>query len=239
MAVVEYDLTFDLIRQVGVIMESRNSGIFNDHAGQLLQTSGGDWQLLNSTWGNGFGGVIKVRRVLTSTDISEGSHVVSSSDLAIPNVPGGTGGAYDPCAIKIGSEWWVGYSVVDPTSFVGENFYPALAKTSDWSTWTAIGVDTSNTKNEGTRLLLTNSADLWLITGGRGEQGIYDDTMTLIDSSLTVDVALYNGTDTQPWVSIIPWGDEWLALTFDNTKGTAGVAFTWGNLWLYRAPRYV
>jgi hypothetical protein len=238
LGVVEVDPTAGSVRQVGLIMAGRDSGIWNDLSGHVCDT-GAVWQLLNATWGNGFGGVLKVQRTVTATNITEGAHVVTGSDLALPNVPGGTGGAYDPFTVLFGGEWWVGYSIVDPTSFVGENFYIALARTSDWTTWTAVGTDPTRQQVEASRLVVTNGTDLWLIGGGRGRQPIYDEALTFVANALTVDVALVTSTQTQPWPTIGAWGDEWLMLTFDNTISTGEAAFAWGDLWLYRAPRYV
>lgn len=236
LGVWELDTVAETVTQVGVIFESRDSGIWNDLSGHLCRLGDGTWQLLNATWGNAVfsGDVLKTMRLVTATNISEGSHVVVSSDITPPNIPSPNGTCYDPHAIKFGGEWWLAYTV-EPRP-IGNTFYPALAKTSDWSSWTAIGADTSEPINEGTTLL-ANGGDIFVMTGGRGEQIIYDDTLTEIANALDVDVALYSGTDTQPWPTIGAWGDEWLLMTFDNT-GNSGVAFSWGNLWLYRAPRY-
>jgi hypothetical protein len=237
LGVVELDPTAGAVRQVGVVMASRDAGVWNDLSGQICDTGSGSWQLLNTTWGNGFGGVLKVQRAVTATNITEGAHVVTPSDVALPGVPSGTGGAYDAMAVLRGGEWWVGYTIVDPTTFAGENFYVALARTTDWTSFTAVGADTTRQQVEASRVLVTNDTDLWLIGGGRGRQPIYDDAVTFVDNDITVNVALVNTTDTQPWPTIGAWGDEWLMLTFDNTR-FGGVAFTWGDLWLYRAPRY-
>jgi hypothetical protein len=233
---IELDTVAGTVRQIGLVMMARDGGIWNDLSGHISQ-DGTDWQILNTTWGNGFGGVLKTQRALTATDITSGAHVVTGTDLALPNVPAGTGGAYDAFTVRLGGEWWVAYSIVDPTTFAGENFYVALARTSDWSTWTAVGTDPTRLQVEASRLVVTNGTDLWLIGGGRGRQPIYDDTVAFVANSIAVDVPLVNTTDTQPWPTIGAWGDEWLMLTFDNTR-FGGVSFTWGDLWLYRAPRY-
>lgn len=239
LGVIELDTATETIRQVGVLMEDRDGGIWNDLSGHLCRLSDDTWQLLNATWGNNpfGGGALNIMREVTAANISEGSHVVASTTISPPNVPSPNGGAYDPTCVRFGGEWWVAYTVVNPQTFVGENFYPALAKTTDWVSWTAISADETEPQNEGTKVLVSGGS-LYVVTGGRGEQIVYDSGLTEIASALNVNVALYSGSDTQPWPAIGAWGDEWLMLTFDNAT-SGGVAFTWGDLWLYRAPRYV
>lgn len=239
--VLEFDPATNGTSEVGLIVVSRDSGVWDDIAAHAVKLASGNYKILLSTWGNGFGGDLHVRYLETASDLSTGVHVLSgttSLKTLLPNVPNNTttGGSYDPYMVKVGSTWYVVYTVVDPKTFVGENFYTALATTTDFSSFTGIGADTSQKINEGPRLIPTNS-DLWVVTGGRGEQIVYDETLTQQGTALDVDVALYNGTDTQPWPVMFSWDDEVVMLTWDNTKGITGQNFTWGSIWVYTAPR--
>lgn len=237
--VVEFDPSALTLEQIGTLAISRDGGQWNDHGGHLIKLNSGNYRLLTSTWGNGFNSTLQVRSVETTTDISSGSHLVTgTSQLSLPNIPvsPGIGGAYDPYAVKYGGTWYLAYSVVNPTSFAGENFYTALATTSDFSTFTAVGADSSRKIVEGPRLVPTNS-DLWVVTGGRGRQVVYDETLTYQGDSIPKDVAFYNGTDTQPWPSMFAWDDQVFMVTWDNTKFSSQT-FTWGDVWIYTSPRY-
>lgn len=237
--VFEVDVSTWTVQQIGVLMMARDSGIWNDLGPHIALLADSTWQHISATWGNNpfAGGALHLRRGVTPTDITSGAHVISGSEITPPSIPSPNGSAYDAMAVKRGGEWWMAYTLVDPRTFAGGNFYAALAKTTDWSSWTAIGNDPSQILNEGTKIVVTNG-DLYVVTGGRGEQIIYDDALTQIAAALDVDVPIYNGADTQPWPAIGAWGDEQLLLTFDNTRFGGGT-FTWGDIWFYTSPRYV
>lgn len=241
MGLFEFNPSTYALTQIGGIWISRDSGVWNDHAGHTVKLASGDYKFLISTWGNGFGSDLHIRYLETSTDLSTGFHVLTgttSLKTLLPNVPNNTttGGSYDPYIVKRGSDWLIAYAIVDPTSFAGENFYCALAETTNFSTFTGIGADTTETVNEGPRIVPINS-DVYVITGGRGEQIVYDETFTEVGSSLTASPAFYNGTDTQPWMSAFSWDSEVILLTWDNTRFNS-VLFTWGDVQVYTAPRY-
>lgn len=63
------------------------------------------------------------------------------------------------------------------------------------------------------------------------------EALTQVASALDVDVALYNGTNTQPWPRMFAYGNTVYLITHDGTQfnGTG----TAGNVWIYTAPRYV
>jgi hypothetical protein len=228
------------LTQVGVICVARGSGIYVDTAGHLVKNDDGTWRLAICTWGNGpaDGGDLRVRHVVTSANLSEGAHVVSGT--AELNLARGSsaGGTYDPHMMRFGGVWNIAHTIVDPQTFVGQNYYVALSTTTDFSTFTAVGADTTRPSTEGTRLLRTN-ADLWVAAADNNPvaQYVYDETLSFVGSGLNCTPALPTPNPNAPWPMIAPFGDQQVMLTFDGTLFN-GVSTTMGNLWVYTAPRY-
>jgi len=228
---------------VGVLCAGRNSGIYCDTAGQLIQLADNTWAWALGTWGNRLSGVgttaeLKTYRGVTATNISSGAHalVVSVLNLDTGSVNGGT---YDAMMLKHNGTWKVAHTIVDPRTFAGEVFFPSLSETSDFVTFTQIGEDAGNTVREGTSLVVTNG-DLWLLTFGRatGDQDVYDGTMTLVGSGLAASPAIPTAATNPSWCAIAPWENQQVMLTFDAT-GISGLAgSSMGQMWVYTSPRY-
>jgi hypothetical protein len=125
--------------------------------------------------------------------------------------------------------------MVDDTTFTGEHFYIAAASSSDMSSFTGIGSDSSREQVEGPKIVVANGVP-YIHGGGRGEHPTYDITMTYLGEP-TFSPALYNGTDTQPHIQIVPYNDTWLTFTWNQVRFNS-VAFTWGDFLVFEAPRY-
>jgi hypothetical protein len=228
------------ITQVGAIMVQRDGKIYNDLAASCVVNSDGSQRLLISTWGNGFGGALKVLYgALGSGNVLSGSNVVSTlSQLTLPLGASGVG-AYDPFLAydSANSRWLLAYTITNNTSFSGNPFYAALAYSSDLSSWTLIGADSAAIGYEGTKLLRVNGA-FYNMAGGPAGSGnssrIYSASMTYLGA---LNATFSGGTVTQPHPMVFPYGDKQVLLTFDSTP--YGIAsFTWGRAIVHTANRY-
>jgi len=236
-SVWQYDPSDYTIEMIGAIITERSGVKYNDLNGHIVKNDDDTYRIVNASWGNGFGGVLQCYHKNNIGDIMVGSNIlVSPSQLTLPLIPGsGSGGAYDPYLIHDGVRWVIAYAVVDDTDFVGENFYIALAESADMSSFSAIGDDSSRTIVEGPKIC-THNGDIFIYSGGRGEQPCYDVDMNYVGGA-TFSPALYVGTDTQPHTMIFPHDEEYHCITWNNVKfGSA--PFTWGDYLCYTAPRF-
>jgi hypothetical protein len=237
-AVYEFDPATNTIAQTAVIWTDRGGATYADLAAHIVQNddTDGTMRYIVSSWGNGFGGVIELLHKDNVGDLTTGSHLVSGmSALNVPLIPGTDGGAYDPFLVRNGADWLLAYAVVDDTTFVGEHFYVAAATSSDMSTFTPVDDDPSREQVEGPKMVL-NEGTPYITSGGRGEHPVYDTSMAYVGEP-SFSPTLYNGTDTQPHIMIFPHGNEFICLTWNNSK-YASLSFTWGDLQIYRADRY-
>lgn len=239
MGVFSFDLNTRLIAQTGVIMTSRSSAVQNDLSGHIIKyNNNADCRLFISSWANGFGNTLQVLHgTATGTDLCVGTHIVTVSALTLPGHISSptTGGEYDPFAVKIGSTWYLAYTITADTTFSGSPFYSAAATSTDLSTWTQIGSpDSSNKPFEGTKISKMNGK-YFIYSGGSSTARCYD-LLTFTFQGL-LNVTTTGGSDTYPHPMIFPNGKNQVFLSFDNLKYNA-VNFTWGNLRIYEAPRY-
>lgn len=235
MGVFKYNLTSRLITQTGVIMSSRSSNVQNDLSGNIIKfNSNADSRLIISSWGNGFGGTLQVLMgTATATDLCIGTHTVTVSAFTLPGHVGG-GGEYDAFAVKIGSTWYLAYTITTDTSFAGNTFYSAVASSTDLSTWSQVGSpDSGNQGFEGTKIHKTHNG-YFVYSGGHTSARCYD-LLTFTFQGL-LNIVTTGGTDTFPHPMIFPNGNKQVFLSFDNVKFN-GVTFTWGNLRIYEANR--
>jgi hypothetical protein len=238
-AVFTLDLTDYSYTMDSVIMVERGGNIQNDLVPHIIYYGSGDRRVTIGTWGNGFGGTIEVLHKLeTSLDLLVGTNVIQSmTALSLPNV--GSGGAYDSMMVydSDNSRWLIAYTITDDTNFAGNPFYAAAAYSTDLSSWTALGADSSNNGYEGTKIIFAND-QYFIIAGGPAGTGdssrVYDSSMSYLG---TLDIVFEGGTSTQPHPMVLPYDDKQICLTFDDSKqGTAN--FTWGNIQIFEAPRY-
>lgn len=237
LGVWEMDATTYAITQIGLILTNRSSKVQTDLPAHLVKNADASFRLVITTFGNGFGGALALLHKTGLADITTGVNVVGSmATLAVPSVPGGgSGGAYDPYLINTGTSWLLAYAVTDDTTFASENFYVAAASSPDMVTFTAIGADTTRTIVEGPKIAMANGAP-FIVGGGRGRQPVYNGAM-VYQGNPVYSPPLFTGTDTQPHSMIFPKDDQYLCLTWDDTK-YGGIAFTWGRFLVYTAPRY-
>ena len=236
--VFKIDLDTYAITQLGVMFISRDGAIQNDVSSHIIRYDNGDRRLTIATWGNGFGGEIKVlSKLLEYDDILSDRYtlVTDMTELDLPGLLTEDYGAEEGHIVwdSANSRWLIAYSITEDTSFVGDPFYAAMAYSTDLSTWNLIGADTENQGWEGARMLYEDGA-WWLLTGGpcRGPSTtarIYDQNMNFID---TLDVTFDGGTVTQPHPMLFYHNGVWKIITFNQTKyGSA--SFTWGHVQIF------
>lgn len=238
--VFSLDLTDYSYEQVGAIMVERGGKVYNDLVPHIIYYPSGNRRILIGTWGNGFGGAIDVLHKLeTSQELLNGTRIVSGmTQLSLPQ-SGASPGTYDPMMVydSANSRWLIAYSMTQRTDFSGSPFYAAAAYSTDLTTWTAIGTDTSS-GYEGTKILLANG-QYWIMAGGPAGSGT---SSRVFNASMvyqgTLSAVFEGGTSTQPHPMVFPHGDKQVLISFDDVRhGSA--SFTWGNFLVYEAPRYV
>jgi hypothetical protein len=231
------------IEQVGVILVDRvaNAWVPDLNCHIVLDPDDNTAQVLTVTWYNGFGGSIQVQK----TDLADWSILSDPLTVLTPttiNLPGqltGSYGAYDAMMAWDGEKWLIAYSITQDTNFAGDPFYPALASTTDFSSFTLIGADTALAGQgyEGTKLYVVND-ELYVTAGGpvSGSRNarVYDDTFAYLGN---LDATFVSGTTIPPHA--MPWamGDSFWLITFTDDL-VAGTAFTQGNFVLQQAQRY-
>lgn len=227
-------------RQVGALMVERGGKLYNDLVPHIIYYPSGNRRVTIGTWGNGFGGSIEVLHKLeTSQELLSGTKIISGmTQLNLPK-SGSAPGCYDPMLVydSGNSRWLIAYAMTQRTDFSGSPFYAAAAYSTDLTTWTSIGID-SETGYEGTKIVKA-AGDYWIMAGGpagmSNSSRVFDSAMTYV-GPLT---AVFEGsTDTQPHPMVFPYESRQVLLTFDNTK-YASRDFTWGNLLVYEAARYI
>ena len=168
----------------------------------------------------------------------EGHYVLKNgTDLSLPLGAGGAA-AYDPAVVRpAGStEWKIGYAITESLTFSPENFYPAIATTEDFSSFTLVAADTGQSACEGTKWMQTGGS-LRLFAATRTNVRVYDDglnlqgTITGLDTSASpvsplhfMPVPLRRNGET-----------EWLGLQFNGQRFRNNALFTWGDIVVWRA----
>jgi len=224
--VFSLDLGDYTITQLAVIMVSRSSKIMNDHAAHIIRHNNGDRRLFISRWGDGLLTTITAdHKLFTTGDILSGTNVVSGlSALSLPTTSGGAGAfdlmsAYD----SANSRWLIAYTTWDS----GGSQRPALAYSTDLSSFTSISIDTNN-RAEGT-CLQNFDGTFWIIaqTYKANSSLVYDVGMNLLISTL---VATFDGDpDTSPWPMVFLFGGHFYMLTFNKTRASSNNTWTWGQ----------
>jgi hypothetical protein len=222
-----------------VLVFERSGYYYCDLNAHIIYYPNGDRRVVFATWATR-DAALEIHHVLETTDdLLDGSYVVTgSAALALPTASTGTEGEYDPILHYNSNEsrWEIAYSITERIDFAGSPFYAAAAQSSDLVTWTAIGDDDSNHGYEGTKILAAKGR-IYILAGGATSVRVYDESMNYLGSPTAV---LEGGSDTQPHPCIVPYNDKQILITFDDTKPT-GIAeqFTWGNLLIYEADRYL
>lgn len=238
MSLHSFDVETGEILQTGALLTTRSGATQPDLSGHVI-TDGTDCRLFTSSWGNGFGGTLEVLHAAApAADLLHGSHLVAVSALNLPSTPVG-GGEYDPMAVKIGSTWYLAYTVTDDTDFVSDPFYTAVASSADLSSWSQVGTpDSGNQGFEGTKIHRMSNG-FFVYSGGHTSARAY----ALLTGAYAgdLDVTTRGGSSTFPHPAVSPLeyadGREQVFLSFDDTR-FAGVAFTWGHVRIYEAPRF-
>lgn len=230
------DLEKKTFTQTGLLMVSRGGKIQNDHAGHMIREDNGDQHLSISTWGDTPAATRVVYKFITAaTDLLSGANVVASmTTLALTVVAAGS--QYDPFLIRKIGVWYMAYTCAPVAPPTGTPFFPALDQSSDLSTWTNIGSDTSAARYEGTRILPFNDQS-YVLTGGQFNMKMY--TLAMVYVGIVNCISPGDGT-TQPHAMIFPYQSLDLLITFDQTKWptAGGLSFSWGSIRWFASPRY-
>jgi hypothetical protein len=228
--VFSIDLNKKTFTQTGLIMCNRGGSVENDHAGHIVISSNGDQRVLVSSWGDHPNPTrIYYKLISNSTNILEGSHVITSlSELNLTELPSG-GGRYDPFLAKKGSEWFLAYTA---TGSASNSFYPVLDKSTNLTTWTNVGKDSVSLRYEGSKILNINGS-FYTLWGGHLDMKIYDIDMNYIG---ILNILTPGDNTTQPWPMIIPHGNINMLITFDQQKWSNGATFAWGWIRWFASP---
>lgn len=237
--VFSLDLTARTITQKAVIFTQRDGKSYGDLSAHVVYYSNGDRRITFSTWGNGFGGEIQVLHGVVTENVLSGTHLVSLTKIILPGQSGTSPGAYDTMAVydSVNSRWLISYTLTTDTAFTGNPFFAALCSTTDWSTFTLIGADSSHNGYEGTKIFKVGG-QYYIASGGPAGAGnssrVYDTSMNYVGA---LDAVFHGGSDTQPHPMVFPYGDKQMMITYDNTK-YASTAFTWGHVEIFEADRF-
>ena len=232
--ILKLNITAYAITQIGCIMIDRGGSKHNDHAGQIIRDSSGSptYRLWISSWGNGFGGDISIYYYSTTTDIRSGSHLLSGATLLTIPLQASGYAAYDPFVVKDGSTWRMAHSICENTTFSGSPFYPAVATSTDLSTWTDGGSDPTARPYEGPRFVKLGD-ELAITASTAHVSRIYDKHMNFRG---ILNATLNGGSLTYPHANVVDVGTKLLLITFNNAKANGATAsFTWGQLEIHEA----
>jgi len=230
------DLDSKVVTQTGVLMNSRGGKIQNDHAAHIVR-DGNTQRVLISTWGDNATAqpVVQLQSIPVATQdlLAAGlTYTMAGSTLTLDSYAGIIS-RYDPYLVRNGATWYLAY-VASPSA--ANSFYPALATSSDLSSWSATLSDSTALRYEGTKIALANGT-YYVLAGGQYGSRVYDLTMTYKGNLGGLSPG--DGT-TQPHPMIFPFKSQVLWVTFDATlfpTGT-GAAFSWGCLRTLSSPRY-
>lgn len=233
MGVFEVDLEKKEFTQTAVILFNRSGSVQPDHAGQIMVSNNGDQRILVSSWGD-FPSPpsIYYKFVAAGTDLTTGSHVIASpTELALTELPPG-GGRYDPSLAKVDNTTWkIAYTA---TPVAANGFYPVIDESSDLSTWSNVGKDTTATRYEGSKLIKFGDT-YYAMWGGQYDMKLYDQDMVYVGLA---NVISPGDGSTQPWPMIFPYGNLNIILTFDQQRWptSGGITFSWGWIRWFASP---
>ncbi|CAM3996781.1 hypothetical protein NOMA109596_18480 [Nocardioides marinus] len=212
-------------------------GVQGDHAGHLLRDDDA-WLLATSTWGDfdpdRDDAAVAVTLAATGADLLTGVHVVAAEPLPLP-VDGPSVGVWDPHLLRTDDGWLVGY--VSASRFF--RFHPVLAEGPDLDTLRLRAADPGRRASEGTTLLALPPAapdedprgggepgdaagsprTTVLVSDGRdGPRGLRGQ-WAVLDLDLRPRGVLAAAYPSNiPWPTLVPHGDDWLLVTFDDTR---------------------
>lgn len=236
------DLTTFAITQVGVAIVQRSGSYVQDLNLSIVLMDNGTAKAVTATWGNGFGGSIQCQlHSLADWSILSGTTILASGvTMTLPGQLSGSYGVYDPHLVYdvTNTRWLIAYSITQNTNFSGSPFYAAAAYSTDLSTWTLIGADTTHQGYEGTKLSF-HKGEWWVSAGGPAGASTSSRVYHASDMSFagTLDIVFDGGTSTQPHPPSIKYGSLVYLLTFDDDSQSS-INFTWGDPHIYTAPRY-
>lgn len=191
-------------------------GVFGDHATHLVRDGSG-WLVATSTWGD-FDrrpGQLRVTLARSDDDLTRGTHVLDSRELALPTAGLRSVATWDPHLVHDGHRWLAAY--VSATKFF--RFHPALAAGRDLDDLTLIGAATDRRATEGPTLL--RLGEQWRVVASDGRDGRRGqrEQMPVFDLSLCELGALDAPYPTNiPWPTLVRDGDEWLMLSFNGAE---------------------
>jgi hypothetical protein len=221
-----FDLESYEVSCCATYMFERSGVKYSDVAGHIIKADG-YYRVLISSWGNGFGNDLSVYYTTTTAELLSGQHLITGlTKLTLPYQTSGKC-AYDPMMYWSGSEWRMAYIVCDNLTFAGSPFYPALATSTDLSTWTGVANDSANKIYEGAKIVKT-PAGYYITAGSATNARLYDENLSFVGD---VQAAFSGGSSTQPHALILYRGSKYVLVTFNDQK-PPGItsAWTWGQL---------
>lgn len=240
LGIFSYNVSTGAVAETGLVMSSRNSGIFNDQAGQVIfDPTVSGFRYLASTWANGpsYTDPLGIAYGTSTAALLTGFTAVATAMLSLPGIGGGDG-SYDPFLIwdTVNARWMIAYTVSVPAG--GSTFYPAAAYSPDLSTWTLIAADSVSGAGYEQTKIIPSQGSLYVVSGGPNGTGdssrVYDITMTFLGA---LDATFTGGGVTNPGAAIAVVGQTAFLLTWEDTKFDSN-SFTWGNFVVMTAPAY-
>ncbi len=218
------DHTADLfVRRLG------STAVHGDHAGHLVHDDDA-WLLATSTWGDfdpdREDATVSVTLGATGADLLRGVHVVSTEPLPLP-ADDPSVGVWDPHLLRTDDGWTVGY--VSATRFF--RFHPVIAQGPDLDSLRLRAADPFRRASEGTTLLALppggrpgvdaagSPRTIVLVSDGRDGPRAAREQWAVLDLDLRSRGVLEAAYPTNiPWPTLVPHGDDWLLVTFDDTR---------------------
>ena len=199
-----------------------SSAVLGDHAGHLLRDDDA-WLLATSTWGDfdpdRHDASVGVTLAETDVDLLHGVHVVSGEPLPLP-ADDPSVGVWDPHLLRTDDSWLVGY--VSATRFF--RFHPVIAAGPDLDSLALRAADPFRRASEGTTLLTLHGAagsprTIVLVSDGRDGPRAAREQWAVLDPDLRPRGVLEAAYPTNiPWPTLVPHGEDWLVVTFDDTR---------------------
>ncbi|MEE3128009.1 MAG: hypothetical protein VX494_12435 [Actinomycetota bacterium] len=199
-----------------------SSAVLGDHAGHLLRDDDA-WLLATSTWGDfdpdRHDASVGVTLAETDVDLLHGVHVVSGEPLPLP-ADDPSVGVWDPHLLRTDDGWLVGY--VSATRFF--RFHPVIAAGPDLDSLALRAADPFRRASEGTTLLTLHGGagsprTIVLVSDGRDGPRAAREQWAVLDPDLRPRGVLEAAYPTNiPWPTLVPHGEDWLVVTFDDTR---------------------
>ncbi len=198
-----------------------STAVHGDHATHLLRDDD-TWVVATSTWGDfdpdRDDASVEVTVSTSTEDLLRGVHVLPGDPLPLPTDGLTSVGVWDPHLLRTPTGWLVGY--VSASRFF--RFGPVLAEGPDLDSLRLRAADPARRATEGTTLLPHpegTAGVVVLVSDGRDGPRAARERWAVLDLDLHPRGTLHAPYPTNiPWPTLVPHGEDWLLVTFDDTR---------------------